>query len=358
MMRMMQFCCQRFFLVLGIVLVMGLFFPVVTYADGVQEFADGLMGKYVSRIEAIEGTVRNAAMSLFGLLFTCQFVWSVIQLLLSESFSFGAVFINVARQIFTGLFFYWFLFDRTVLRTILDSFVELAGSVLTPGQMLFLIAESSGRILTAVGNSNAGMFQGIGLWLMGVGACLVMGFAVTMAISYLFFTLLENYIAGSLGVILLGFGGSDYTRHYALSYIKALVAIGFKYFLTALIVHTGVTEFAKELIHVTSVTDAASLMEICQSVIMESFLFFSIVRIIPNLSETLINGVSMSTQGAVGNVYGGVVTPLRLARAPVGMAASVGISSVKYAANAYMEHRRRRREREETEGGGNGMSPP
>ena len=79
--------------------------------------------------------------------------------------------------------------------------------------------------------------------LTGLAASIIVGYALSTGIGYLAITMLENYIVGSLGVILLGFGGSEYTRNYALFYIKTLFHIRFKIFLTSVILAINIEVF-------------------------------------------------------------------------------------------------------------------
>jgi type IV secretion system protein TrbL len=156
--------------------------------------------------------------------------------------------------------------------------------------------------------------------------------------------LLENYIVGSLGLILLGFGGSDYTRNYALSYIKALVHIGFKLFLVTVIIYVGAYSFTRTTGGMVGGA-ADSLIQTCMMLIGQSFLFVAIIKVIPQISDTLIAGVSMSTSSGAFAVRSGASGAASLAaeamtaayNAPGKAADAIGggISAVQSAATAY-----------------------
>jgi type IV secretory pathway TrbL component len=139
-------------------------------------------------------------------------------------------------------------------------------------------------------------------------------------------------------------GGSEYTRNYALSYIKTLVHIGFKLFLVTVVIHVGVFAFMKTTWGMVG-SDAESLIQTCMMLIGQSFLFVAIIKVIPQIADTLISGVSMNTFSGASAVRSGTMSAAGLAvgaasmtyNAP-GKAADViagGVSAVQSAANAY-----------------------
>jgi type IV secretion system protein TrbL len=310
----------------------------------ISAFTQGMLETFRASFQSFENKVHQAALALFAALFLCQFAWSVIQLMLTESLTFAAVVATVIRQGMTGAFFYWLLFDRSILKGIVDSFSQLANSGLSFTDLLFFMETAMQNIMTAVQGRGGLTLEGIALFFSGLAATLVLSYALTTAVGYMAIVLLENYIVGSLGLILLGFGGSDYTRNYALSYIKALVHIGFKLFLVTIIIYVGAYSFTRTTGGmVGSGTD--SLIQTCMMLIGQSFLFVAVIKVIPQISDTLIAGVSMSTATGASALRGGVMGAAGLAvgaaTAAYNMpgkavdAISGGASAVQSAANAY-----------------------
>lgn len=314
----------------------------------VGEFTQELLDKFQARFESFEDRIYKYALNLFYLLFLCQFAWAVIQLILSESATLTAVAVTVARQALTGGFFYWLLFDRTVLKTIIASFRTMAASTLSFSDLLFFVESSVCNIMTAIQLKGGFSLQGIALFLAGLVACTIMSFVLTSAIGFLAIVMLENYIVGSLGLILLGFGGSEFTRNYALSYIRALVHIGFKLFLVTVVLFVGTYAFQQltgGILRTAKDISNASLIELCFVLIGQCFLFLAMIKVIPQIADSLIGGVSMSTGQGLGAVRGGAAAAAGtlaalggfVLRAP-GRAANVatgGRNTVEYAANAW-----------------------
>lgn len=254
--------------------------------------ADNLLKSFHDRFKSFEEKIYTAAKGLFAALFLCQFVWAVLQLFLQESLTFAAVVATVVRQIMMGGFFYWFLVDRTILTSIVSSFEQLASSGLKISELLFLMENSAETLMRYVAQSTSAL-SGFALFLTALLTCIIMAFAVTTAVGYWAIVMLENYIVASLGVILLGFGGSEYTRNYALSYIKTLVHIGFKLFLCTVIVQVGVIAMRKTVGITDAELSSESVNQLCLLLIAQSFFFLALVKVIPQIADTLIAGVSM-----------------------------------------------------------------
>ncbi|MCL2009673.1 MAG: type IV secretion system protein [Synergistaceae bacterium] len=332
-------------LVLGLIFISIFVFFVggAQAGEEVAAFTDSMLQNFQERFAAYEDRIWQAALSLFGLLFLCQFTWSVAQLCLHESFTFAGVITVVIRQVMTGMFFYWLLFDRSILRGIVGSFSQLAQSGLRLSDLIFLMESAVLNIMTAVGKSS-GVIEGIALFFTGLAASVVMSFALTTAIAYMAVVMLENYIVASLGLILMGFGGSEYTRNYALSYIRTLVHIGIKLFLSTIIVQIGVMAFTRATMGLNSM-DTESISQACMRLIAQSFFFLAIVKVIPEIANSLVSGTSTTgahTVSAVrgagiaaGMAAGGLVMGAYNAPSKAADSFQRGKQSVERAANAY-----------------------
>ena len=329
--------------VLFLVLTIVLFATAAQAAEEVAAFTDTMLQHFRDRFASYEDRIWQAALSLFGLLFLCQFAWSVAQLCLHESLSFAAVIAVVIRQVMTGMFFYWLLFDRSILRGIVSSFSQLAQSGMRLSDLITLMEIAVQNIMAAVGRSS-GVIEGLALFFTGLSTSVIMSFALTTAIAYMAVVMIENYIVGSLGLILMGFGGSEYTRSYALSYIRTLVHIGVKLFLATIIVQIGVTGFARATMGLNSM-DTESVSQACMRLIAQSFFFLAIVKVIPEIANSMVSGASttgMHTAHAIrsagmaaGATVAGMVSGAYNAPSQVADVYQKSRDAVKKAANAY-----------------------
>jgi type IV secretion system protein TrbL len=349
---------RRFVTSLGWECYLSAFFLVLLFASAsgaaveTGDFADSMLLNFKTQFANYENSIWLASRSLFYFLFLCQFVWSLVQLCLHESLTFASVIAVVIRQIMTGMFFWWLLFDRSILRSIVGSFSQLAYSGLELTELIGMMEISVQNIMAAAGRS-AGILNGIALFLTGLAASVIMSFALTTAIAYMAVVMIENYIVGSLGLILMGFAGSDYTRNYAISYIHTLVHVGLKLFLATIIVNVGVIAFTQTTMGLTNM-DSDSVSQTCMQLIAQSFFFLAITRIIPEVAATLVSGASssgMHTLSAIQAGGGAIGTAdMRSAAAVAGVTAGVdntpgavadvynmSRNAIQNAANAYNE---------------------
>jgi type IV secretion system protein TrbL len=284
---------------------------VASAADVVQlgGFAEDMLEKFGGRLAGYESGVREAALALFGILFLCQFAWSVIQLILHQSFTFASVIGTVVRQMMTGGFFYWLLFDQAVLKTIVASFSQLASLDISYTGLLTAAGAASRNLMAAAAYRGGLTLEGIALFFSGLTASVTALYAITLALGYAMVVQLENLIAGSLALIFLGFGGSDYTRPYAFLYIRSLVRIGFKLFLTSLLLIVG-SELFTAMVSGVGDMNGKSLIGACLAIIGESLLFAAIVKFIPEAVSTFMGGASIVEMGSIAaagtRFFGGV----------------------------------------------------
>ena len=325
-------------------------FANVAFAVGVAQ-PDSVIDKTVKAYEKefthYTDIVHKAAMGLFAGLFFCQFVWSIIQLFLQESLTFAAVVTTIIRQVMTGGFFWWLLFNRSILETIVASFKGLSGLDLELASLVKISVNECSIIVSSTSLAT-GVLEGLYIGLVGIVTAVIVAFALATATGYLAIVMLENYIVGSLGLILLGFGGSEYTRNYALSYIKTLVHIGFKLFLVSVVLIIGIGIFRDITQDMVSALGSGvdvkntSLLQSCTNLITVAFFFVVIIKVIPQISDTLISGVSMGIGQGGAAIRSGVGGAAALAgglamgagRVAAGAAGTVG-SATGAAANAY-----------------------
>lgn len=271
----------------------------VAFAMEAGDFVDSMLVNFQQKFESYSQKIWNAALGLFAALFLCQFAWSILQLFLQENLSLGSILATVIRQGMIGSFFYWLLFDRTVLNAIIESFEQLGTSGLNLSDLLLIMEVAVNNIMRATGRAT-GALAGLAIFFTGLAASLVMSFALTTAIAFMALVQVENYIVCSLGLILLGFGGSDYTRSYTVSYIRTLVHVGFKLFLATVIVQIGVTAFHASTLNIGADND--SITQSCMRLIAQSFFFLAIVKVVPMIADSLIGGGSMSSWGGLSTV--------------------------------------------------------
>lgn len=148
-----------------------------------------------------------------------------------------------------------------------------------------------------------------------IGAFIIMiVFALIAAMMLL--VIIQSYIVIYAGVLLLGFGGSSFTKDIALNYFKAALAVGTKLFVMVLIVGLGQTIITAWTTTVT--IDIASVtLYIGASVVL-----LALVKCVPDMVGDLINGFSWGSGEPLSQ------TSMRLSKAAIGAAAGAAIGAV------------------------------
>jgi type IV secretion system protein TrbL len=130
----------------------------------------------------------------------------------------------------------------------------------------------------------------------------IAGFFILIAFglitAYLIVALVESFIVISAGVLFMGFGGSRWTKDYAVRIFQYCMSIGAKLFVIQLLagLTIAVVEPWAALAQGTSSLSAASLTSIFVLVGI-SIIFVAIISIIPQMVQTLINGSGVASGG-------------------------------------------------------------
>ena len=120
---------------------------------------------------------------------------------------------------------------------------------------------------------------------------LVVCFALIAA--FLVLALVESYIVISAGVLFMGFGGSRWTKDFAAKIIVYALSVGAKLFVLQLIVGLGQQIF-NTLLQNYQANTSDLLVSVGSAIVM-----LALVKIIPDLIQGLINGVSIGGGGVL-----------------------------------------------------------
>ncbi len=236
------------------------------------------------------------AIRLFWLLATIQFVWTLMPLVMKQA-DFGEIVGELLRFVMViGFFLAVMTYSVEWSTAIVDSFRDAAasasglGRALEPGDML-AVALDFGRTMVE-GISVFSPAKGI---LIAVCAVLVLACFAFIA-AFMFVTLVESYVIINASVLFFGFGGSQWTRDFAIAPMRFTVAIGAKLFVLTLIVGLIVQSAKQWLAAYTN--DEASLMTMVGLALVCCYL----TKTIPDLIGGMISGTSMGGGSAIGGM--------------------------------------------------------
>jgi type IV secretion system protein TrbL len=271
---------------------------------------DQITNNFLTVSKLWEANITSAATRLFWLLAGIEMTWTTINIAVKGSGlqEFAAEFIR--RIFFIGFGLALLTYGQSWAAAIVNSFQQIGSTAIQDSAL----ATGAGDI-TPSGNLTPSLIVGVGISyaqqyvpVIGVGALIgpgsALGIAVVMGLAMIMIiigfsliavrevmVLCEMYIVLSAGVIVLGFGGSRWTKEYAHKYIRYAVSVGVKLFFMQLVVALTVA-FLNSLTIGTAPPGIQGAFTIVASIIVCVVLVF----IIPNIAAGLLRGDS-STHG-------------------------------------------------------------
>lgn len=240
--------------------------------------------------------LQGYALQLLASLALIQLVWTFMPLVMKQA-DLGEIIGELIRYFMAIGFFYTVIeYSVSWATAIVDSFREAAGTAsglgraLQPGDMFAVAVDFSRTIVEGISVFSPGKAILIAL----VGCLVLLCFAFIAA--FMFVTLVESYVIINASVLLLGFGGSQWTRDFAIAPLRFVIAVGAKLFVLTLIVGIIVTSAKSWLAAYTN--DEASLMTLGGLALVCAYL----TKTIPELIGGMISGASMGGGSAIGGM--------------------------------------------------------
>ncbi|AJC67245.1 conjugative transfer protein TrbL [Dickeya zeae EC1] len=258
--------------------------------------------------------LQGYALTLLASLALIQLVWTFMPLVMKQA-DFGEI-VGELIRFFMAIGFFYAIIEHSVpwATAVVDSFREAAGTAsglgraLQPGDMFAVAVDFSRTIVEGISVFSPGKAVLIAL----VGCLVLLCFAFIAA--FMFVTLVESYVIINASVLFFGFGGSQWTRDFAIAPLRFVIAVGAKLFVLTLIVGIIVTSAKSWLAAYTN--DEASLMTLAGLALVCAYL----TKTIPELIGGMISGTSMGG----GSAIGGMAAAGALGAAGSGSAAGAG----------------------------------
>lgn len=240
--------------------------------------------------------LQGYALTLLASLALIQLVWTFMPLVMKQA-DFGEI-VGELIRFFMAIGFFYAIIEHSVpwATAVVDSFREAAGTAsglgraLQPGDMFAVAVDFSRTIVEGISVFSPGKAVLIAL----VGCLVLLCFAFIAA--FMFVTLVESYVIINASVLFFGFGGSQWTRDFAIAPLRFVIAVGAKLFVLTLIVGVIVTSAKSWLAAYTN--DEASLMTLAGLALVCAYL----TKTIPELIGGMISGTSMGGGSAIGGM--------------------------------------------------------
>jgi len=285
---------RRSFFLLVFTLCVG--FSNVGYtANMAQETVSDLQGSFRAQTNRWFDPIKRAAQWLLLSLALLAFMWTGIQMVLKNA-DFQEILVELVKMVMTvGFFLAVIMYADTWSAALINGFMwignQAAGASSTLGSGSLDPAGILGRGFTLAGQIIAVKTGWNPITPLLLAIIALVAFLIYAAIAaYCLLTMAEAYIVTAAGVIFLGFGSTNWTDEYARRYITYCVSIGAKLYALFLVIGIG-----EQLIHSWAIGEDKTAIMSAISIVGVLFLLLMLVKMIPDIVQGLINGVSLGS---------------------------------------------------------------
>jgi type IV secretion system protein TrbL len=284
-----------------------------------QTVIDQVMTQYQTAAAAWVGPLQNLALNLFWSLAGIQFCYAMGQLAFRGA-DLSEILAELVTQIlFIGIFFFLVQQSNTIANDIITSFREAATTASgTAGSNPTQILETGinmGQKVTALmtwHSPGADLFYAIAAFVIVI----IMSFIAAISVM----VNIEAYIIVSALVLFTGFGGSRWTKEYAMRSLTYAIAIGGKLFMLNLVVGIG-----SQIITTQSTSFTGGNYDQVMMLIGTVLVLAAIAKQLPDMTASLLSGAALGTSsGLIGVGRTAATAAVAAGTAGVGAIAATG----------------------------------
>ncbi|MGO4567997.1 P-type conjugative transfer protein TrbL [Rhizobium sp. 2YAF20] len=248
-----------------------------------------LENQVITAAKGWEDKISSAAHSLFWILAGIEVGIAAVWLALQAA-SLDAWFAELVRRImFIG--FFAFVLDRgpTLAKAIVDSLFQIgAGSGSASPATVFnaglLVASKMSEKISF------GLFEDNALALSAALAMIVSVIAFSLVAAIFISVLVEMYVGLLAGMILLGLGGSSYTKDFAIRYLIYAFSVGMKLMALVMIARIG----SEVLIGLANEPTVGDEYQTALAIAGIAVVVFVIAMYVPNIIQGVVQGASVT----------------------------------------------------------------
>ncbi len=237
-----------------------------------------------------ETTIMDAAKSLFWILATIEVgiaaVWLAIQAASLDSW-FAEL---VGRIMFIGFFAFVLTQGPTFARAVVDSLFQIGagGGSASPAEVF----DAGIRVASQMSQqAQFGVFEDNALAIAAVLAMGVVVICFSLVAAIFVSVMVEMYVGLLAGMIMLGLGGSSFTKDFAVRYLVYAFGVGMKLMALVMIAKIG----SQVLLGLANAPTASSDQFVTTLAIAGiSVVVFIIAMYVPNIIQGVVQGASVS----------------------------------------------------------------
>ncbi|MFM2083191.1 MAG: hypothetical protein RLY95_9 [Pseudomonadota bacterium] len=279
-------------------------FSKAAYAGGVL---DSLADTYKGATTGWMGQAQGFAKNIFFALASLDISWWAIKNVLKKN-DIADFLTGFTLKIVSIFFFYGIVVNApTWMPMITGSFAQIgqsvggAGSALTPSGIMGLgvsVADGYKSTWDAApgGLLHAGSNLILGMSLLAASIFTIIGYGL-IALQLLA-TLIEMYLVGGIGLVMLGFTGASFTSSFGEKYIGYMVSVGIKLMLIYAIAGIGYSLSTTTTAIIASLGTTAGFTDYI-AISISGLLYGVIGIMVPSFAASLMNGSPSMSLGAV-----------------------------------------------------------
>lgn len=324
-----------------VLILLSMFYINNAYAAGsapipINGFMDLLYNKLVANNSIYQNAFIPAAQAIYAVLATWEIAFETGQRMLREGGAMKVAGIVIIR-ISVMLLWMALIANPDWVQLIIDQAVSLANNAggsqnLTPSQVAGMGVDIFDAFIVGVKNTKFDLWDPkliiFGLIIVFVGFSIIILFAL---IGILFFiTKIEATFVLSIGILMLGFLGSDWTKQWGKSYISYIIAVSIKLIVTILMI-TSIQNVTNDWANQVNnaATDIGQLLNVGIYIGLCTMVLFFLVLNIPPIAAGIMTGVSTAGLTNALAAGGAIMTAGAALVAGAGMAASGVMNAAK-----------------------------
>jgi type IV secretion system protein TrbL len=285
-----------------------------------QTVVDTVMADYSQAAASWVTPLEQFALSLFWSLAAIQFCFAMGQLAFRGADLSELIAELVTQILFIGIFFFLVQNSSTIANDIINSFKEAASSAsatdgANPAQILTTGVNMGHKIASLMTwhSPGADLFYAIAAFVV----VLIMAFVAAIAVM----VNVEAYIIVSALVLFTGFGGSRWTKEYAMRSLTYAIAIGGKLFMLNLVVGIGDQIITQQSATFTG-GNYNQVMQLCGVVLVLA----AVVKQLPDMIASMLSGAALGASSGLIGV--GRTAATAAVTAGAGAAVGAGVATV------------------------------
>ncbi|MCD2180291.1 P-type conjugative transfer protein TrbL [Rhizobium sp. C1] len=248
-----------------------------------------LQSQITTAAKGWETTVMDAAKSLFWILATIEIGIAAVWLALQAA-SLDSWFAELVRRImFVGFFAFVLAQGPTFAKAVVDSLFQIGagGGTASPADVfnagLAVATKMSEKI-------QFGLFEDNALAISAAFAMVVVVISFSLVAAIFVSVMVEMYIGLLAGMIMLGLGGSSYTKDFAVRYLVYAFSVGMKLMALVMISRIG----SEVLIGLANEPDIGDQFQTALAIAGIAVVVFIVAIYVPNIMQGVVQGASVS----------------------------------------------------------------